>query len=50
MTAGAYDLKLFDVADGDMLTQTGISVSSGDVTWIKPDSIGNKAVIYIKRC
>ncbi len=50
MTADTYDLKWFDVTDGDMVTQTGVSVSSGDVTWVKPDSIGNEAALYIKRC
>ena len=49
MTAGTYDLKWFDTVDGDMVTQTDVAVSSGDVTWIRPDSIGNEAALYIKR-
>ena len=49
MTAGTYDLKWFDTADGDMVTQNGVAVSSGDVTCNRPDSIGNEAAFYIKR-
>lgn len=49
MTAGTYDLKWFDTVHGNMVTQTGVAVSSGDVTWVKPDSIGNEVVLYIKR-
>jgi hypothetical protein len=49
MTAGTYDLKWFDTVDGDMVTQTGVSVSTGEVTWAKPDSIGNEIALYIKR-
>ena len=49
MAAGTYDFKWFDTVDGDMITQTGVSVSSGDVTWTKPSSIGNEVALYIKR-
>ena len=49
MTAGTYDLKWFDTVDGDMVTQTDVAVSSGDVTWIRPDSIGKEVALYIKR-
>jgi len=49
MTAGAYDLKWFDTVDGDMVTQTGVSVSSGEVTWTKPSSMGSEVALYIKR-
>ncbi|MHC4495731.1 MAG: hypothetical protein ACYSYM_07900, partial [Planctomycetota bacterium] len=48
-TAGMYDLKWFDAVDGDLVTQTGVSVSSGNVTWNKPDSIGSEVALYIKR-
>ena len=41
MAAGIYDLKWFDTTDGDMVIQVGVSVSSGNVTWTKPDSMGS---------
>ena len=49
MIAGTYDLKWYDTVDGDMVLQTGVSVSSGDATWSKPDSIGSEVALYIKR-
>jgi len=49
MTAGTYDLKWFDTVDGDEVTQTGVSVSVGDVTWDKPDSMGSEVALYVKR-
>ena len=49
MTAGKYNLMWFDPVDGDVVTQSGVSVSSGDVTWAKPDSIGSEVALYIKR-
>jgi len=49
MIAGTYDLKWFDTVDGDMVAQTGVSVSSGDITWTKPDSMGRELALYIKR-
>ena len=49
MKAGTYDLMWFDTVDGDTVKQTGVSVSSGDVIWSKPDSIGSEIALYIKR-
>jgi hypothetical protein len=49
MTAGKYDLMWFDPVDGDTVTQKGVAAASGNVTWAKPDSMGNEAVLYIKR-
>ena len=49
MTVGTNDLKWFDTANGDMMIQTDVAVSSGDVKLIRPDSIGNEAALYIKR-
>jgi len=49
MAAGKYNLVWFDPVDGDIVTQSGVSVSSGDVTWAKPDSIGREVALYIKR-
>ena len=49
MAPGKYDLMWFDPVDSDTVTQTGVSVSSGNVTWNKPDSIGNEVALYIKR-
>ena len=49
MTAGTYDLMWFDTVDGDMVSQTNISVSSGEVTWSKPDSMGSEVALYVKR-
>jgi len=49
MSAGTYDMRWFDTVDGNMVTQSGVAVSSGDVTWLKPDSIGNEIALYIKR-
>lgn len=48
MMAGRYDFVWFDPVDGDTVTQKDVSVSSGDVTWTKPDSIGNEVALYIK--
>ena len=49
MAAGRYDLMWFDPVDGDTVTQKGVSASSGDVTWSKPDSIGNEVALYINK-
>jgi hypothetical protein len=49
MTAGTYDLKWFDTIDGSTVIQTDISVLSGDITWSRPDSIGNEVALYIGR-
>ena len=49
MTAGTYDLKWFDTVDGNVVTQTDISVSPGDVTWSEPEGIGKEVALYIKR-
>jgi len=48
MAAGAYDLTWFDTADGRTVKQT-VSVSAGDATWSKPDSVGAEVALYIKR-
>ena len=47
--AGTYELTWFDTANGRTVTQTGVSVSGGDATWSKPDSMGNEIALYIKR-
>jgi hypothetical protein len=47
--AGTYELKWFDTVDGNMVTQTGVSVSSGDVTWSKTSSLGKEIALYIRR-
>jgi hypothetical protein len=49
VTGGKYDLMWFDPVDGEAVTQSDVSVSSGNVTWTKPDSIGNEVALYIKR-
>ena len=49
MVAGKYDLMWFDPVDGGAVTQPGVTVSSGDVTWTKPDSIGNEVALYISK-
>jgi hypothetical protein len=49
MKAGTYELKWFDTVTGKMVTQTGLSISSPDVTWQKPDSFGNEIALYVKR-
>ena len=49
MTAGKYDLMWFDPVDGDTVTQKDVSVSSGDATWTKPDTIGNEVALYISK-
>jgi hypothetical protein len=47
MTAGTYDLMWFDTVDGDTVIQTGVYVTSGDVTWSKPNSMSNEIALYI---
>ena len=47
MAAGKYDFVWFDTIDGETVTQTGVSVSSGNVTWSKPDSMGSEVALYI---
>jgi hypothetical protein len=49
VTGGKYDLMWFDPVDGEAVTQSDVSVSSGNVSWTKPDSIGNEVALYIKR-
>jgi len=49
MTAGTYDLTWFDATDGNTVTQSGVSVRSGDVTWPKPASRGSEIALYICR-
>jgi hypothetical protein len=49
ITAGRYDLMWFDTVDGDIVAQMGVSVRSGDVTWPKPDAMGDEIALYIKR-
>ena len=49
MTAATYDLAWFDTVDGRWVTQRGVAVSSGDVTWSKPGSLGNEVALYVKR-
>jgi len=49
MTVGKYDLMWFDPVDGDTVTQKDVSVSSGDATWTKPDTIGNEVALYISK-
>jgi len=49
MTAGTYALKWFDTINGESVAQNSVSVSSGDVTWTKPDSMGRELAVYIKR-
>ncbi|MHC4166919.1 MAG: hypothetical protein ACYSWQ_08180, partial [Planctomycetota bacterium] len=49
MAAGKYDLMWFDPVDGDIVTQTGVTVSSGNITWSKPDSMGDEVALYIRR-
>ena len=50
MKAGQYDLMWFDTVDGDVVTQAGVSVGSGDVAWNKPDVlIGREVALYAKR-
>ena len=49
MTAGTYDLTWFDTVGGDTVIQTGISVTSVNATWNKPDSMSNEIALYIRR-
>jgi len=39
----------FDTVDGETVSQTGVSVSSGNVTWSKPDSMGSEVALYVTR-
>ncbi|MHC4173753.1 MAG: hypothetical protein ACYST5_12535 [Planctomycetota bacterium] len=49
MVAGTYDLMWFDTLDGDVVKQSNVSVSWGDVTWSKPASMSSEVALYIKR-
>jgi hypothetical protein len=49
MTGGKYDFVWFDTIDGETVTQTGVSVSAGNITWSKPDSTGSEVALYITR-
>ena len=50
IAAGRYDLKWYDMVDGDTVIQTGVLVpSDDDVAWSKPWPIGNEIALYIKR-
>jgi hypothetical protein len=48
VTVGTYDLKWFDTIDGDTIIQSDVLARFGDVTWIRPDSMSNEIVLYIK--
>jgi hypothetical protein len=49
MTAGMYDFRWFDCANGTTVLQTGVSVASGDQTWVKPSGLGNELAVHIRR-
>ncbi|MDA0194482.1 MAG: hypothetical protein O2887_05770 [Bacteroidetes bacterium] len=49
IAAGTYDLLWFDTISGDEVIQTGIRVDWGDVTWRKPEVLGDEIALYIKR-
>ena len=49
MIAGTYDLMWFDTLDGDVVRQSDVSVSWGDVTWSKPAAMSSEVALYIKR-
>ncbi|TDJ46506.1 MAG: hypothetical protein E2O52_04700 [Gammaproteobacteria bacterium] len=49
MTAGSYDFTWFDVTDGTRVTQTAVSISTGDHTWARPAAIGDELAVYIRR-
>ena len=48
MSAGTYDLKWFDTTNGEMVTQSGVVLPSGDVNLLKPESMSNEIALYIK--
>jgi len=49
MTAGRYDLMWFDAADGNTVRESDVSVGPGDVTWLKPASMGGEIALYVRR-
>ena len=49
MTDGNYDLKWYDITNGNTITQTNVSVPAGDQIWPKPLGIGDELAVYIKR-
>ena len=46
--SGRYGLMWFDTVNGKVVHQTNVTVSSGDVTWSRPESMGNELALYIK--
>lgn len=49
MTPGYYTLMWFDTVTGETVTMNGVSVTSGDAEWQKPDSMDKEIVLYIRR-
>ncbi|MBR9699921.1 DUF4038 domain-containing protein [Candidatus Woesearchaeota archaeon] len=49
MTAGTYDFTWLDIPSGVKVEQTGVSVSAGDQSRVKPFGIGNELAVYIRR-
>ncbi len=49
MIAGSYQLRWFDTVSGTEVTQSGVAVPAGDVTWPKPPTIGNEVALYVTR-
>lgn len=49
MAEGTYDLLWFDTVSGRSLTQAGVTVSSGDAAWAKPEGLGSEIALYVGR-
>jgi hypothetical protein len=46
---GSYDLLWFDTISGAKVEQRGVTVTTANVTWSKPDEFGNEIALHIKR-
>ena len=49
MTAGYYTLMWFDTVTGETITRYGVSVTTGDAEWRKPDSMGKEIALHVHR-
>ena len=49
MTAGAYDLRWYDIVRDKYVRQSKVTVKSSSQSWAKPAGFGNEVALYIQR-
>jgi PKD repeat protein len=46
--AGTYDLRWLDIASGQSVEQSGLSVGGGTVSWPRPNGIGRELAVWVR--